>query len=138
MRIAGILSWRPADPTYTMWPTVIWSESEATLGIICACVPLMRPIFGKFFSLQHSKISGRSYNMMCGGEQTPRATRDSNDHAYPLKAIGCNTVVQTSNSKQSLQEDHNLHVLDGGGPGVIQVMTRWDVHYTPSSGGIDR
>lgn len=119
-----------------MWPTIVWSQLEYTLGITCACVPVMRPIFGKFFSLHHSKNSGRSYNMMRGHGPVPRGNRDSNDHTYPLTSIGTSTVVQSGKSEQLVLADHHQQELEDGGPRAIQVLTDWDVHHTPDGGGI--
>ena len=31
-----------------MWEIAIWSKLEPTLGITCACIPLLRPILDRF------------------------------------------------------------------------------------------
>lgn len=35
------------DPTYTGSPTLKWTAVETNVGIICACLPLLRPILNK-------------------------------------------------------------------------------------------
>ncbi len=54
-RLKAVLAFRQADPTYTIWSTVMWSEMEPTLGIICTCAPMMRPIFDKLFAQYRAK-----------------------------------------------------------------------------------
>lgn len=110
---------------------MIWSQLEYTLGIICACVPVMGPIFGKFFARQNSKISSRSYNNVPGAGQIRRNNRDSNDHTYPLTAIGITTVVRASETEQTVPADHLQHDLEHGDPGTIQVSTGWSVDHAP-------
>ena len=62
------------------------------LGIVCACLPLMQPIF-ESFSGHQSKNFGRSYDMMRGDDVIPQDNRDINNYAHPLEAIGISTVV---------------------------------------------
>ena len=114
-----------------MWPTIIWSQLEYTLGIICACVPVMGPIFGKFFARQSTKISGRSHTNVPGAGQIRRNDRDSNDHTYPLTAIGTSTFVRASETEQIVPGDHLQHDLEHGDPRTIQVSTGWGVYHAP-------
>ncbi|KAL8748005.1 MAG: hypothetical protein Q9190_000155 [Brigantiaea leucoxantha] len=48
----------PVDTTYDTVQPIIWSIIEPTLGIICACLPILRPLFQSFISqialLSHS------------------------------------------------------------------------------------
>ena len=37
------------DPTYFGVDTLMWTGVEANVGIMCACLPLLRPILNKFF-----------------------------------------------------------------------------------------
>jgi len=32
----------------------MWSTVEQSIGIICACLPILRPLFGKIFASSHS------------------------------------------------------------------------------------
>ena len=114
-----------------MWPTNIWSQLEYTLGIICACVPLMGPIFGRFFSHQSSKISSRSYHNVSGAGPMRRNNINSNDHTYPLTAIGTSTFVHASKNEQIVPADHLQHDLEDDDPRTIQVSTGWGVDHAP-------
>lgn len=37
------------DGTWTNGMAVVWTSLESTLGIICACIVVMRPLFGRAF-----------------------------------------------------------------------------------------
>ena len=40
---------RASDPTYFGVDTLMWTCVETNLGIMCACLPLLRPLLNKFF-----------------------------------------------------------------------------------------
>jgi hypothetical protein len=42
-----------------MWETAVWSQLEPTLGITCACIPLMRPVLDRFI-LRRKETTARS------------------------------------------------------------------------------
>ncbi|MCJ1381296.1 hypothetical protein MMC17_004406 [Xylographa soralifera] len=56
LRIVSIFSISFVDLTYTKVPTDIYSILEPSLGIICACLPILRPFFDRIVpsSLLHS------------------------------------------------------------------------------------
>ena len=76
-----------------MWPTMVWSQLEFMIGIICACVPVMRPIFGKFFTHHHAKKATSSYHKMPSDEHASQGIINSDGNAYPLSIVGNSTVV---------------------------------------------
>ncbi|PSR80805.1 hypothetical protein BD289DRAFT_340599, partial [Coniella lustricola] len=44
-RIVAFEKSNQADPTYTTINTAMWSSIEQSLGIMCTCLPTLRPIF---------------------------------------------------------------------------------------------
>ncbi|KAI0146298.1 hypothetical protein GGR57DRAFT_506594 [Xylariaceae sp. FL1272] len=48
-RFTVLFSYSALDPTYTLAPTVVWTEIEMAAGIISACLPTMVPAI-KFFA----------------------------------------------------------------------------------------
>ncbi|KAM0800963.1 hypothetical protein BDR22DRAFT_223321 [Usnea florida] len=40
----------PIDETYTGIAPAVWTEVEQSLGIVCACLPCLRPILGRFLA----------------------------------------------------------------------------------------
>lgn len=49
VRLSGLVFWNMEDGTYVNTMAVLWTSLESTLGIICACIVVMRPLFGKAF-----------------------------------------------------------------------------------------
>lgn len=46
LRILAFRKSNQADPTYTTIDTAAWSSVEQSLGILCACLPTLGPLFG--------------------------------------------------------------------------------------------
>ena len=55
-RIHAVSVYDVDDPTYSMWTIAVWSSLEPTIGIVCACVPLLRPVFDLWMGRHHSRI----------------------------------------------------------------------------------
>lgn len=49
LRIVAFDSSNQDDPTYTTINTAMWSSVEQSLGIICACLPTLRPLFRQLY-----------------------------------------------------------------------------------------
>lgn len=49
VRVTTFDQLNPADETYTGIAPAIWTEVEQSLGIVCACLPCLRPLLGHFF-----------------------------------------------------------------------------------------
>ncbi|KAF3762737.1 hypothetical protein M406DRAFT_18111, partial [Cryphonectria parasitica EP155] len=45
LRILAFRTSKQSDPTYTTIDTATWSSVEQSLGIVCACLPTLRPLF---------------------------------------------------------------------------------------------
>ena len=55
MRVVAISWIDVTDITYTIVPVSIWTLIEQNLGIVCACLPTMRPLFGRLLhEIKHS------------------------------------------------------------------------------------
>ena len=49
---------KPQDETYTNIEPAIWTVVEQSLGITCACLPTLRPLFGRLlFGTSHARSS---------------------------------------------------------------------------------
>ena len=48
------------DPSYTTVLTSIWTSVEQSLGIVCACLPVLRPLFHRDFFTPVSKSKATS------------------------------------------------------------------------------
>lgn len=49
IRFKGLVTWTTQDGTYNNSMAILWTSLESMLGIICACIVIMRPLFGKVF-----------------------------------------------------------------------------------------
>lgn len=59
MRVTSFEQLRPEDESYTGVAPAIWTEAEQSLGIVCACLPCLRPLFGRMlFSSKQGTNSG--------------------------------------------------------------------------------
>lgn len=45
------------DGTFANSRAILWTSLESSLGIICACIVVMRPLFGKLLPKNHMKLS---------------------------------------------------------------------------------
>lgn len=54
-----VLFWiNPADQTYTVYQATLWTHIEPSIGLICACLPIIRGLFPR---LKFTGGSGRKY-----------------------------------------------------------------------------
>src|SRR5437660_1003180 len=86
-----------ADVTWAFGPLGIWSCAEPCLGIVCACLPFMKPILRKFKIIGSSDTSNsqaRSYHNTSGRAAYVPASSSSSTHdlknstSYAAKADG--------------------------------------------------
>ncbi|KAI9850536.1 MAG: hypothetical protein M1838_005545 [Thelocarpon superellum] len=65
------------DPTWTAYAPALWTLLEANLGIVCACLPIMRPLFVRVASLSlFSKVgSSRQSRQSSGADPVNRYPR---------------------------------------------------------------
>ncbi|KAF2853227.1 hypothetical protein T440DRAFT_487680 [Plenodomus tracheiphilus IPT5] len=79
------------DPTYDNAPAATWSSVEANVGIICACLPLLRPLVtrcfpGIFTSQKHSTHTApRAYSTI-GTSRGIRHDLQSHHNAYAMNS----------------------------------------------------
>ncbi|KAI7483370.1 hypothetical protein KC351_g5209 [Hortaea werneckii] len=48
------------DPVWTIAPVYIWSSVEPFVGIICACLPTLSPLFKRFWTARRNQSSSRT------------------------------------------------------------------------------
>ncbi|KAJ5816708.1 hypothetical protein N7447_008941 [Penicillium robsamsonii] len=57
LRIISFESAVVSDPTYTSISPATWSSVEQSMGIICACLPTLRPLFRRFYGSSRAASS---------------------------------------------------------------------------------
>lgn len=126
LRITSLFNITHEDLTYTKVPADIYSNLEPSLGIVCACLPIMRPIFDRCCPCLRkgsrltwtpsntrpqavsSSERGSKGRVRLGAAETGFAGPDE-ESGYPMVAVG--------------NQDKAPDKIDDG----IVVTTGWDV-----------
>ena len=112
------------DITYSKIPTDIYSILELTIGIICACLPIMRPIISKALPTFHSRGS-ISFGYEPPPPPPPKRSlsrgfrRINDDGGYTLAEIAKNREPKSKVSGTAVRAT----------VGGINVTREWDVEH---------
>lgn len=106
VRLHALLTVDYNDATYSVTTALIWSMLEPSLGIILACVPVLKNLVPRVFS----GFSGGSARR--DQDATP-PRRDALDE-HPLSPVGNNDDMYTSDHEAIVGED-GASVASGGG-----------------------
>lgn len=60
------------DPTWDNAPTSYWTIVELNCGILCACLPTLRPFFRRFFPPDHDEADSGKGTLSTIGEKSSR------------------------------------------------------------------
>ncbi|KAF2835883.1 hypothetical protein M501DRAFT_941205 [Patellaria atrata CBS 101060] len=121
------------DPTYDNAPGAMWSAIEDNVGIICACLPAMRPLLSKIMPTFFPGSSAeRSNNYMTGthkGSGHMRSTRNKSKSGMGL-TTNVDTVFEMVTSKEALsRKNSKMEVKDEEDDRHIKVVTVLDQSY---------
>lgn len=98
-RTSVLFSYDANDPTYTLAPTVVWTDIEMSAGLISACLPTMLPIVNALLQLLGIK-SNSTYINEPSDSDTNGTTKVSHS--------------RTSNTKDSKATNNNFYRLPDG------------------------
>ncbi|KAK0648161.1 hypothetical protein B0T16DRAFT_407805 [Cercophora newfieldiana] len=87
------------DPTWDKVPSGVYGVIEANLGIICACVVTLRPLFHKVQS-SISSIKGRASTRTATTRSLPKVSRIRPSLYHITLSSGNNTQVSSDSSEQ--------------------------------------
>lgn len=113
-RIRSVLDLHPRDFTYTLIPDIIYGRLEVELGIINACLPLLRPLLHKLFG------SGTVFT----GRWTQKSDLDASPHRDPWNK---QTAARVPRTFHRLEED--MHPL-----AAMTATTHTHVQSVPKNG----
>jgi len=113
----------------------MWTTIEPSIGIINACLPMMRPLLIKLLPaglfIKRSKNTG-----VTGSKRFERL----DEHAYPLtrvEGVMLNEITSHGDSKLPYEATHSLSDVDsqrhdrgGGSHGGINIKTEWQVQHS--------
>lgn len=117
-----------SDPTYDNAPAATWSAVETNVGIICSCLPLLRPLAtrwlpGVFSSQKRSIPTGPRPYSTIGTSRHRRGPQSRNEYAL-------NTTHHSHHSDEDARDiqvitDIRVHVEDDEGK-----MNGWRTNVT--------
>lgn len=119
IRISAVVAYDPLDGTYSIWQTAVWSQLEPILGILCACIPLMRPILDRFI-IRRKVTTGLS--------QTPKS------HTGYQRTESLQDIDNVPLTESSAWANKSVITTVGVGrqsnfpDGEVRVKTEWAVH----------
>lgn len=71
IRLRALVDWTTQDGTYANSKAILWTSLESSLGIICACIVVMRPLFGKLAPKSHVRPSSSNPQKLSGSPALP-------------------------------------------------------------------
>lgn len=106
IRLRALVYWTRQDGTYANSRAILWTSLESSLGIICACIVVMRPLFGKLLPKSHMKlgfsnpktvICSRAPSSSVGGRQpwAPSWVQSSQNNA-----LGMNNALRQAEPEE--------------------------------------
>lgn len=87
------------DPTYTGSATLKWTAVETNVGIICACLPLLRPILNKLFPWFAERSRGNA------GPRTGYIISSVNTNSTGLRTIDSSKKSEPWSHSEKLRSD---------------------------------
>ncbi|CAE6996148.1 hypothetical protein P3342_000308 [Pyrenophora teres f. teres] len=108
------------DPTYDNPAAATWSSVEANVGIICACLPILRPLvtqwFPRAFTSRHPSQFSRPQNATYGSRGGSNVLRTKESFALNTTRTTRTTRTQTSEEGRDIQVVTDIHVQVEGEP----------------------
>lgn len=113
-----------SDQTYDNPPAATWSSVETNVGIICACLPLLRPLLAKYFprafpSRHRSQYSRPNYPAAYGSKGGSKILRSKNEYVLD----GTKRSRESNDETRDIQVVTDIHVQVEGSGGVQ--MSGW-------------
>ncbi|KAF9892862.1 hypothetical protein FE257_000451 [Aspergillus nanangensis] len=126
IRVTSFIVQDRQDPTYTTIDTAAWSSIEQSIGIICACLPTLRPFFRRLSGTCPTDLAGPNPNKSEGSDaQSPRTASPQSrwssgrvgdedpelghSYMYPIITLPTGSSINTPPG----EEDVPLHTLRG-------------------------
>ncbi|KAL6714198.1 hypothetical protein ACLMJK_008693 [Lecanora helva] len=110
-----------ADVTYTLVPVTYWTTIEQSVGIICACLPTMRPLI-----MRYSKgSSGATYDPEAAGNQSDTIPLSDYSSSRKGGVMGTRASLETNRKMGFERLPEDIAAAGGkGAPLVTANVTR--------------
>ncbi|KAL3429186.1 hypothetical protein BDV09DRAFT_190342 [Aspergillus tetrazonus] len=127
VRLMALMAIDFNDITYTLPMGVLWTVLEPQLAIVCANMPVLKPILSRMFPRLFGSTNQKSY-----GVSDPQAFERLDERGYSLGKVSRNPLdthvsggdEESRNSDQQRLRDHAQQ------PSGINVVQNFDVQYT--------
>lgn len=139
-RLTSLLDVSFTDLTYTVTDGLIWSLLEPTLGLVSACLPTMRPLFGKLFPERF--LNRTKANNSSKGGMDHRSFDRLDEQGYSLVVVNGGAVDPSRRKDSKAAAVSSVRTMDdietqshpiepnGGGPlGGITVKKAWNISH---------
>lgn len=133
-RIKSVLSLDPLDFTYSVVPDLVFGALEIELGIVNACLPILRPLVRKAFAADSTFFKGwsKKAEMNSDGSEAHKSSminRNRNferlsDTIYPLTEIV--SGVPSNETADEYHVDSIYYTEDSREPRPGDIMVRRD------------
>ena len=132
------------DITWVNSPSMLWSTSELELGVVCACLPALKQLFGRVFGFTKSvSCSDDGYGAHTGdtaGTDGSKPYKKGSRTVYPLSVTdtvlvqmcgyGPNTGVDTTVDTRDFERDSSKEILCENGAADGKIIKTTDVTVT--------
>ncbi|KAL4897648.1 hypothetical protein BDV59DRAFT_190567 [Aspergillus ambiguus] len=118
------------DPTYTTVDTAAWSSIEQSVGILCACLPTMRPFFRRLYGTS-AVVGGGNAGLTVASRLTEG---NSNLTVAVVEAGG---FYEVDNGNLSVVPGYTTY-FSGSDPNDYQPLIDWGITTEPQKGLEDR
>lgn len=123
-----LFTYDDSDPTYTLAPTVGWTEIEISAGIVSACLPTMLPVLKWFIRTMGIKNLGSTLRGTSEGDSKLKGSTSGYNHELSSRDPALRSKETRGNSKRDtfyrLPDDTDSDV--GRGEGASELNLRPD------------
>lgn len=123
-RFSTLFDFNPADIAWTLGKSCTWCVVEVSTGIICACMPTLRPLF----MMVSSKFSSRS------GTQKTRTT-DVHSKGYELENSALRPADEPRNKTKTQLDVTNADDMSDEVP-LNSIRVQQDMTWQESNGSL--
>lgn len=113
VRLRALVDWTTQDGTYVNSKAILWTSLESSLGIICACIVVIRPLFGKLVPKSHVRPSSSNPQKLSGSPALPSSVGGRQSWAPSWVRLEQNNRLGMDSAPRQAESEEDL-----GGEGI--------------------
>ncbi|PKY07982.1 FAD/NAD(P)-binding domain-containing protein [Aspergillus campestris IBT 28561] len=135
LRIVSFVYHTGRDPTFATVPSSNWSQIEQSVGIVCACLPTLRPLFRRLYgNVIDSTHTGSSSTPISRNRLQPGSSGNPSLRVAVVEAGG---FYEVGNGNRSIVPAY-CALYTGSDPGDTNPHIDWGFQTTPQPGAANR